>query len=147
MARAGKTAVVEGTASLDSAGAAARVDPGAGVVARELSSVRFAAIARRLSESARGSGIEAPGFRSPPRSPGLRRSIRRERDGSSTVSVALRGRPGVAVIADMVDGVVAAASLTGVEAAAARDSLWSAAAGLLDAEVEAQGSHPGRVAA
>lgn len=129
---------------------AARSEPSRGVAARELSSVRFAAMARRLSDAARGSGIEAPGFRSPPRSPGLRRSIRRERDGSATVSVALRGRPGIAVIADMIDGVVAAASLTGVEAAAARDALWSAASGLLDDEMEAptvHAAHPARMAA
>lgn len=104
---------------------------------RELTSLRFAALARRLSESARATGIGVPGFRSPPRAPGIQRSIRREPDGSATVSVALRGRPGIAVVADMVDGVIAAAELTGIEAGQVRDQLWLAAARLLDEEAEA----------
>ncbi|MDH3683801.1 MAG: hypothetical protein OEV40_28090 [Acidimicrobiia bacterium] len=109
--------------------------------------MRFAAVARRLSDAARGLGVEAPGFRSPPRSPGIRRSIRREPDGSATVSVALRGRPGIAVVGDMIDGVVAASQLSGVEAGAVRDGLWTAVAGLLDDEIEARGSLPARMAA
>lgn len=104
---------------------------------RELTSLRFAALARRLSESARTIGVGVPGFRSPPRAPGVQRSIRRESDGSATISVALRGRPGIAVVADMIDGVIAAAELTGVEAGQLRDRLWLAAARLLDEEAEA----------
>jgi hypothetical protein len=90
-----------------------------------------------LSEAARSAGIEPPGFRSPPGSPGVRRSIRREADGSATVSVAMRGRPAISVIADMVDGVVAASELGGLEAALVRDQLWSAVANLLDEGSEA----------
>lgn len=97
----------------------------------ELSSLRFAAVARELGQAGRRRGMEVPAFRSPPRSPGVRRAIRRERDGSTTVSVALRGRPGVAVVADMIDGMVAAAQLTEVEAGAVRDELWAAASPLL----------------
>lgn len=92
----------------------------------ELSSLRFAAVARELGQAARHQGMEVPAFRSPPRSPGVRRAIRRERDGSTTVSVMLRGRPAVAVVADMIDGMVAAAQLTEVEAGAVRDELWAA---------------------
>lgn len=121
--------------------------PGSGPVGDELSSVRFALMARQLSDAARRLGHEVPGFRSPPRAPGVRRSIRRERDGSATVSVALRGRPGIAVVSDMIDGVVASANLSGVEAAAVRDELWSIAAGLLDEEIDAKGSAPARLAA
>lgn len=122
-------------------------NPGACWIGQELTSVRFAGVARRLSEAARAQGVDAPGFRSPPRSPGFRRSIRREPDGSATVSVALRGRPGIAVIGDMIDGVITAAQLSGVEAAAVRDELWTAVAGLLDDEIEASGSLPARMAA
>lgn len=118
-----------------------------GPVRSELTSVRFAAVARRLSETARQLGVDAPGFRSPPKAPGVRRSIRREKDGSATVSVALRGRPGIAVVGDMIDGIVSAAALSGVEAGAVRDDLWSAAAGLLDDEYEARGPLPTRLAA
>lgn len=98
----------------------------AGGPVEELSSLRFAAVARELGQTARRRGMGVPAFRSPPRSPGMRRAIRRERDGSTTVSVMLRGRPAVAVVADMIDGMVAAAQLGDVEAGAVRDELWAA---------------------
>lgn len=107
-----------------------------GVVEGELTSLRFAAVARRLSETARAAGADVPAFRSPPRAPGVHRSIRRERGGAATVAVALRGRPGVAVIADMIDGVLAAADLEPSVAASVRDDLWLTAARFLDAEAE-----------
>lgn len=111
----------------------------------ELTSVRFAAVARRVAEASRAGGIEPPAFRSPPRSPGARRSIRRQADGSATVAVALRGRPAVAVVGDMIDGVVAAAGLDGVHGAALRDDLWSAVAEVLEGAVlEGVGSGPVR---
>ncbi|MEL7158234.1 MAG: hypothetical protein AAFN30_16770 [Actinomycetota bacterium] len=105
-----------------------------GVAEQELTSLRFAAVARRLSEAARAAGAEVPAFRSPPRAAGVQRSIRRERSGAATVAVSLRGRPGVAVIADMIDGVIAAAALEPGEASSVRDQLWSTAARFLDAE-------------
>lgn len=105
-----------------------------GPAEQELTSLRFAAVARRLSEAARMSGAEVPAFRSPPRSPGARRTIRRERGGAATVAVQLRGRPASAVIADMIDGVVAAADLSPAEAARVRDQLWLTAARFLDEE-------------
>ncbi len=109
-------------------------DAGAGPAEQELTSLRFAAVARRLSEAARSSGAEVPAFRSPPRSPGARRTIRRERGGAATVAVRLRGRPASAVIADMIDGVIAAADLSPAEAATVRDELWLTAARFLDGE-------------
>lgn len=112
-------------------GAGASTGSGHGV-----SSVRFAAIARRLSAVARSEGVDAPGFRSPPRAPGLTRSIKRESDGSATVSVALRGRPELAVMGDMVDGVVAAAGLAEPAAAHLRDRLWAGASELVVADDE-----------
>jgi hypothetical protein len=45
-----------------------------------------------------------------------------------TVAVALRDRPWAAVVADMVEGVVAANRLAGVGADRARAALWQAAA-------------------
>jgi len=76
--------------------------------ASEVTSVHFAKIAQELVGVARSEGLIVPTFRSPPRSSGLRRSIRRRPDGSATVSVALRGRPAAAVVADMIDGLAAA---------------------------------------
>ena len=117
-----------------------RPDSGStGPAGSELTSLRFAALARRLNEVSRRLGVPCPGFRSPPKRPGCRRTIRWERDGSATVSVALRGRPAVAVANDMIDGVVAAGRLRGVDAASTRDELWSALAQLLDGEAVGDG--------
>jgi hypothetical protein len=100
-------------------------------VADEMTSVRFAQVARELSQAAVADDLRAPAFRSPPRTPGLRRSIRRRPDGSATVSVSLRGRPAVAVVADMIDGVVAANEPAAGRVAGVRDRLWLAATPLL----------------
>lgn len=121
---------------------------GGGPLVTELTSVRFASLARRLNEASRGLGLACPGFRSPPKRPGCRRTIRWERDGSATVSVALRGRPTIAVVADMVDGVVAAGRLRGRDAAVARDALWAAMAEQLEGERDDGSGHvPDRSAA
>jgi hypothetical protein len=97
----------------------------------EPTSLRFARIARRLAEAARAQGLRAPTFRSPPRVPGVTRTIRRgsrggSHGGSATVSVVLRGRPWAAVTADMIEGTIVANALTGVAADRARAALWSA---------------------
>lgn len=105
----------------------------------ELNSVRFAQIARRLNQTASAAGLRTPAFRSPPRTPGLCRSITRRADGSATVSVALRGRPAVAVVADMIDGVMAANEPGSTRSAAVSDRLWAAAAPLLMVEVDSVG--------
>jgi hypothetical protein len=80
-----------------------------------------------LGEAARGQGLRAPTFRSPPRIPGVSRSIAR-RGPAATVAVALRDRPWAAVAADMVEGVVVANRLVGVRADRARSALWAVAA-------------------
>ncbi len=114
----------------------------AGPLAQELTSLRFAGVARRLAEVTRASGGQVPAFRSPPRAAGVRRSIRRDRNGAATVAVALRGRPGLAVVADMIDGVIAAGSLAPAEAGAMRDELWEAAAHWLEGELDEQAEPP-----
>ena len=119
----------------------------AGWLSQEFTSVRFASMARQLSESARELDLAAPGFRSPPRTAGVRRSIRHEIDGSATVSVSLRGRPALAVVADMIDGIVASAQLDDHDGAKARDVLWVSATGLLDEQFESSSSSPARRAA
>jgi len=98
----------------------------------ELNSVGFAAVARTLGDTARSKGWPVPAFRSPPRSLHLDRSIRHERDGSATISVRLRQRPGVAVISDMIEGVIKAAELDETGAAELRDDAWRAVAGLFE---------------
>ena len=88
--------------------------------------VHFAAAARLLAAEARARGLAVPGFRSPPRLAGADRSLRRRADGSAVVAVRLRGRPMEAVVADMVDGLLAANRLAGADAARHREPLVAA---------------------
>lgn len=92
---------------------------------REALSLRFVAVAKALVRVARAERLVAPVFRSPPRLVGVSRSIRHQQDGVVTVSVALRNRPWGAVLADMVEGVVAANRLQGVAADRCRTQLWA----------------------
>ncbi len=92
----------------------------------KVSSLQFAAAARALGRAAREQRLLAPGFRSPPRLAGVERTLRRRPDGGATVSVQLRDRPLVAVVADMVEGVVVANRLAGPAATRARTALWDA---------------------
>ncbi len=107
----------------------------------EASSLRFAAAARTLGEVARAAGLVVPGFRSPPRIDGVDRTMKRQLDGAGletiTVSVRIKGRPWVSVLADMIDGVLAANCLTGPTAGAARTVMW----GAVEADVM-RGSNP-----
>ena len=105
---------------------------------------RFALAARVLAQAARGLGLRAPSFRSPPRLVGADRTLL-TRAGRPTVAVRVRGRAWVPVLSDMVEGVVAANGLVGPPADRARDALWRAVAPELAAEVRA-GSEPRRVA-
>lgn len=96
----------------------------------EATSVRFATAARTLGDVARAGGLVVPSFRSPPRLVGVDRTLKRSSrpDGTEdvVVSVRLRGRPWVSVLADMIDGVLVANELTGPTAGAARTALWAA---------------------
>lgn len=92
----------------------------------EATSVRFAAAARVLGLAARAEGLVVPGFRSPPRLAGAERSLRRRPDGGATVSVRLKGRPWLAVLGDMIEGVVVTNGLSGPDAARCRTALWAA---------------------
>lgn len=92
----------------------------------EAISVRFAATARLLGRATRGLDLQVPGFRSPPRLGGSERTVRRSADGTPTVAVRLRDRPWLAVIADMIEGVVVANELAGPQAEQCRSTLWAA---------------------
>ena len=92
----------------------------------EATSLRFAAAARTLGLVARREGLDVPGFSSPPRLTDVDRTLRRRGDGAAVVSIRLKGRPWVAVLADMIDGVVASNRLQGADAARVRTRLWSA---------------------
>ncbi|MEM8904015.1 MAG: hypothetical protein AAGA17_17690 [Actinomycetota bacterium] len=87
-------------------------------------SLRFADAARRLAEAARGEGLVAPTFRSPPTDRRLDRTVRR-RAGGAVVAVRVRGRPFAAVLADMIEGVVVSNGLSGPMASEVRAALWA----------------------
>jgi hypothetical protein len=108
----------------------------------EATSLRFAAAARSLGQTSRRRGLSVPGFRSPPRLPEVDRSLRRRSDGVAMVAIRIRGRPWMAVVSDMIEGVVAANRLRGPDADGARRVLW---AGLdADALLPTSPVHPPR---
>ncbi len=92
----------------------------------ELSAQDFIAAARALCLAAVGLGLVAPSFRSPPRRGDTPRTIRRY-DGGAVVAVRRWSRPAVQVLADMVDGVLAASRVQGGVHARARPQLMQAA--------------------
>lgn len=92
--------------------------------------LEFAAVARELAAEARRRGLAVPGFRSPPRLAGARRSLGRHPDGGAVVSVVTRGRPLAEVAVDMVEGVLAANRLAGPEAEALRSALLASIQGV-----------------
>ncbi len=87
--------------------------------------LQFAEAVRLLGAAARTLGLEVPAFRSPPRTPGAARALRRY-PGGAVVAVALRGRPFDAIAADMVDGVLAANGCHGPAAGRRRAALLAA---------------------
>jgi len=87
--------------------------------------VMFAEAAKVLSAAARAHGLVAPSFRTPPRLVGLDRTVRRHPKGGA-VAVRVRDRPWPAVVADMIDGVVALNRLGSARANRARADLWDA---------------------
>jgi hypothetical protein len=98
------------------------------VVMQDASTLTFVSAARLLSRAARSRRLAVPSFRSPPRLTGADRSLRRI-GAASIVAVRVRQRPAAAVVADMIEGIVAANRLTGVEADRARAALWAAVEG------------------
>jgi hypothetical protein len=84
---------------------------------------RFAHAARTLAREARRRDLVAPSFRCPPRLVGADRTLRR-RPGGGVVAVRVRERPWPAVLADMIEGVIAVNGLTPPAATRVRTELW-----------------------
>ena len=91
----------------------------------ESNTVNFAHASRTLAHEARVRGLLVPGFRCPPRILGVDRSLRRW-DGGATVAVRVKGRPWVAVVADMIEGMVVANQLVPPVADRLRAEMWLA---------------------
>ncbi len=89
-------------------------------------SVHFSMVARAITRAGKRIGLHVPGFRSPPQSGQLDRTVRRHKSGS-IVAVRVKGRPFAAVIGDLVEGVVVCNQLTQREAGDVRNVLWHAA--------------------
>src|SRR5262245_4988293 len=83
----------------------------------------FAHAARILAREARRRGLVAPSYRCPPRIVGVQRSLRRTGQGA-VVAVQLKGRPWLAVVGDMIEGVVVVNRLQPPAADRIRTELW-----------------------
>ena len=86
--------------------------------------MQFAAAARLLNAESQRFGLDAPSFRSPPRVVGVDRTVRRREHGG-VVAVALRDRPFVAVLGDMIEGVIVINRLVAPVADQVRTALWA----------------------
>jgi hypothetical protein len=87
----------------------------------------FAETSKRVSRQARSLGLVVPSFRTPPRTAASARTLRRRRDGGVEIAVRVHGRSVVDVVADIVEGVIAANELTGDGAIRVRTTLLAAA--------------------
>jgi len=93
-------------------------------MATNQSALDFAHAARLLGREARRRGLVAPSYRCPPRIVGVQRSLRRHPKGGAVVAVQLKGRPWLAVLGDMIEGVVVANNLRPPQADRLRSDLW-----------------------
>jgi hypothetical protein len=115
----------------------------ASVAPPDATTVQFASTARALAAAARRFGLAAPSFRTPPRLADHDRTLRRHASGG-VVAVRLGGRPWAAVVADMIDGVMALNQLDARRAARVRADLWHVVTSGVDA-VESAPSAPSTV--
>ncbi len=111
-------------------------------VPAEPPSVTFAHAVRAVGQVARRRDLQVPVFRSPPTLPDVDRTLRRTAAGGAVVAVRLVGRPAASIQADVVDGVIATNSLTGLAADRFRRAAWSALEGHVGPPVQVR-SHGG----
>ena len=79
---------------------------------------------RDSSTAARGAGYEVPSFKGPPNLGEHSRTLKRNSDGSVTISVVFRGRAWLSTLSDIVEGFVVANSHI-EKTHELRDMLWS----------------------
>jgi len=84
----------------------------------------FAGTARWLAAAARARGLDAPGFRTPPRQTGCNRTIRRYSDGTALVAVRVKDRLWEDVVDDLIAGILTVNDLRGAPAAELRYAIW-----------------------
>lgn len=93
--------------------------------AERASAIRFSDSVRTVVALSKRGGLSAPVFRSPPRRPGVDRTIRRRGDRPPVVAIARSGRPLAAVLSDVIEAVVVANDLDGCRADRFRRAAWS----------------------
>ena len=98
-------------------------------MAQNQTALDFAHAARVLGREARRRGLTSPSFRCPPRIVGVQRSLRRSA-GGTVIAVQLKGRPWLAVLGDMIEGVVVTNRLTPPQADRVRTELWEVMGGM-----------------
>ncbi|MDP7066510.1 MAG: hypothetical protein QF637_02690 [Acidimicrobiales bacterium] len=89
-------------------------------------SVRFSMVAKTIGRLGAQVGFTVPGFRSPPRSGEIDRTLRKDGSGS-IVAVRIKDRQFEAVVADMIEGVVVCNGLSAERSSELRNLLWRAA--------------------
>lgn len=70
-------------------------------------SLGFASAVRAAGSVGRHHGLTIPGFRCPPRVPGVERTIRWSPDGTATVAILVRDRTAEQVAVDIAEGIAA----------------------------------------
>jgi hypothetical protein len=94
-----------------------------------VSSIEFARAVRSLGPACHALGLATPAFRTPPRVRGAVRTIRWLPSGAAVGAGATTERPWASVLADLVDGVIAANQLDQAQAVRVRLVLWEALGG------------------
>jgi hypothetical protein len=92
-----------------------------------LSAAEFCQVARALSLAACDAGLAVPTFRSPPRTPGVDRAVRRYDAERVCVLVRRAGVPVAGVLESMVEGIVVASAVDDRTATTLRPRLMAAA--------------------
>ena len=92
-----------------------------------ISAAEFCQVARALAMAASDAGLGVPTFRSPPRTPGVDRAVRRYDAERVCVLVRRSGVPLAGVLESMVEGIVVASDVDEAKAARLRPKLMAAA--------------------
>ena len=86
-------------------------------------SIKFSIAVRTLGRIADQLGYRIPQFRCPPPSAKYQRSVRKTGDENLSISIVIRGRPWLAILADIVEGFVIANIQSGQDSEI-RNILW-----------------------
>ena len=86
-------------------------------------SIQFSIAVRTLGRIADRLGYRIPQFRCPPPSAKYQRSVRKTGDENLSISIVIRGRPWLAILADIVEGFVIANTQSGQDSEI-RNILW-----------------------